>query len=247
MKREPPFTTEAELCAAFSEAVTPLGWTPYNETEGWDILLVHADGTQIGIQAKLKFNMKVLSQAVEYGNGWQETGPDYRAILLPARECGGHDLCAALGLTVIEVDRGFGRTTVQPEFDSLGFRGRYEWHYCNPRKRHALPEHVPDVPAGVSGPSQLTRWKIAALQISAILQLRGWVTRHDFRLAGIDHRRWTQDWLEAMPDRKGAWRWKEGKDAGFAAKHPTIYPKILADVIEKKLADVATGERTLFA
>lgn len=243
MKREPLFKTEADLCAAFIEAMTPQGWTPYNETAGWDILLVNGDGTQIGIQAKLKFNMKVLMQAIEYGNGWQETGPDFRAIMLPARECASRDLCSALGLTVIEVERGFGRVVVRPEFD--GKWGRGEWHYCNPKKRHRLPEHVPDVPAGVSGPAQLTEWKIAALQISAILELRGWVSRHDFRLAGIDYRRWTQDWLEPVPDRKGAWRWRDGKDMGFATQHPTIYQKVLADVKKKGISAVETGEITL--
>ena len=49
-----------------------------------------------------------------------------------------------------------------------------------------------------------------------------------------------------MPDRNGAWRWKDGKDMGFAAKHPTIYPKVLGETKAKGLADIQTGERTLF-
>ncbi len=71
-----PFKTEAELCAAFIEyAQRGEAWTAYAETCGWDILLVRkADGFQIGIQAKLNYNMKVLSQCLETWHNWREVG-----------------------------------------------------------------------------------------------------------------------------------------------------------------------------
>lgn len=75
MRTEKTYSTEAELCTAFIDWVkaengkargrdTAPVWTPYAETAGWDILLAADDGTQIGIEAKLKFNLKVLAQCL---------------------------------------------------------------------------------------------------------------------------------------------------------------------------------------
>src|SRR6185312_7545021 len=69
VKRAPLFDTEAAMCAAFSEWAQGQGWTPYAETAGFDILLVHGDGTQIGVQAKLRFNTAVLAQILS-GTDW---------------------------------------------------------------------------------------------------------------------------------------------------------------------------------
>lgn len=61
-----PFPTEAALCAAFIAAIDKRAWTPYAETAGWDILLVRkVDGFQIGVQAKLVFNLDVVNQAID--------------------------------------------------------------------------------------------------------------------------------------------------------------------------------------
>ena len=228
------FATEVALCASFLEWLKAFAdWTPYAETEGWDILLVHADGTQIGVQAKLRFNMDVLHQAVESGYGWNETGPDYRAVLVP-EDSGGRNLCDALGLTLIRPRKMYGdRIEFSPDFSD---RSHERWHYQNPGKRCPLPSYVPDVPAGASGPVALTRWKVGALQISAIIEIRGWVTRTDFRVAGIDHRRWIETWLEPVPDQPGRWRWRDGKCESFSAQHPTVYPRVLADIRERALA-----------
>lgn len=60
------FKTEADLCAAFIASIDSR-WTPYAETAGWDILLVrHADGFQIGIQAKQKMNTEVVNRNKPY-------------------------------------------------------------------------------------------------------------------------------------------------------------------------------------
>ena len=242
MKREPDFKSEAELCAAFIAWANAIpGWTCYAETEGWDILVVHADGTQIGVQAKLKFNMAVLSQCVEDGQGWNTVGPDYRAALVPASQ-GSCQLCDALGITLIHPRKGWiGDFAFEPTL--AGGRTRQRWHYRNPEKRHPLPRFVPDVPAGVPSPSPLTKWKIAALQIMAVLELRGYVTRHDFRLAGIDHRRWMESWLEPVEGKAGAWRMLSTAP-DFRTNHPVVYPQVLAEVRQNKLY-VLPPERVL--
>lgn len=233
-KKEARFQTEAELCAAFQRWVAGIeGWTFYAETHGWDILLAHADGTQIGIQAKLKFNLGVLQQAVEWGGprSWPDrVGPDYRAILIP-EPSGAEDLLDALGITEFWAHRrGPGFT---PDIDTRNPWGPV-WHYCSPPGRHVLPRYVPDVPAGVPSPCALTQWKVAALEIAATIELRGYVTREDFKRVRIDHRRWVQAWLEPadVPGTPGAWRWRDGIAQPFQAQHPEVYPKVLADIAE---------------
>ena len=233
MKREPTFKTEADLCAAFIAAAEKSGdWRAYPETSAWDILLVHRDGTQIGIEAKLRFNLAVLVQAVE--RPYSVNGPDFRAVLVPQEAGSNSDLCAAMGLTPIRM-QGRGRYfyPVLPPGD------RDQWHFCNPEQRCSLPEYVPDVPAGVSSPVVLSPWKIGALKITALLETKGYVTRSDFLGVGINHRRWTEAWLEAVPDRPGAWRWRDGQSQGFEKQHPGVYPQVLAKI---KTSHVEQGQ-----
>lgn len=227
-KREPIYKTEAELCAAFNAWALERGWTPYAETEGWDILLAHPEGWQIGVQAKMRFNLEVLAQTLPPRYGEFDTGPDFRAILLPAQAGYSENICGALGIGVLYA------TSLRSEKfapDVLGGGGCWsEWHYWNPVKRHRLPEFVPDVPAGAAGPVQLTRWKVAALRISAVLELRGHVTRADFRRYGIDPRRWygPGGWLLPMPERPGCYI--ASKTLNFKGQHPVVYPQVLEEV-----------------
>jgi hypothetical protein len=79
------FTKEVDLCKAFIETL-PKGWTNYNETGGYDILLVHDEtGFQIGVEAKLRLNAKVICQAMSGLNSvYDHSGPDCRAVLVPS-------------------------------------------------------------------------------------------------------------------------------------------------------------------
>lgn len=208
-------------------------WTPYAETAGWDILLVGADGTQIGVQAKLRFNLKVLDQTIpDTWHAWRGEGPDYRSVLVPDADSSAEHLCAALGLTLF-----------RPGGRNYGFDDRYGiefvpglsmehhnggWHYWNPERRHPLPEFVPDVVAGASGPVQLTKWKIAALRVVARIELQGHVTRQDFREIGIDIRRWIGPggWLQPKVCQYPG-QFVAGPSMSFAAQHPDVYPQVL--------------------
>lgn len=81
------FPTEAALCQAFiTEANALTDWTCYPETGDFDILLVHSDGRQIGIEAKLRLNAKVAEQALpSHGHERHGTaGPDHRVVLVPS-------------------------------------------------------------------------------------------------------------------------------------------------------------------
>lgn len=242
MTREASFATEREMCAAFIAAIDKRIWIPYPETQGWDILLVRkTDGFQIGIQAKLKLNADVINQAIEDGYGaYWSNGPDCRAVLVPWN-CTGRltKIASYIGVTVVRMYPGVNRPRFNPDLPRDGdpSANSTDWFQTCPKKRHSLPEYVPDVPAGASAPVQLTNWKIAAIKIAVTLEKRGFVTRHDFSHIGLDHRRWTapgNQWLqvenghfvagERLPD--------------FKKQHPRVYTEIAADADDWMLKEL---------
>ena len=212
-KKERPFATEVELCAAF---IADVGgrWTCYAETGGWDVLLVRKlDGFQIGVHAKLKLNVAVVNQAIETGDAWRVDGehPDCRAVLVPWDDAGRFGkICDHLGLTVIRaapktVNGAWARNRCfEPGLpdDPKNPHQCRPWHETATAKRHALPEYIPDVRAGSSAPVQLTDWKIKAIKIAVTLQMRGHLTRRDFAHHRVDHRRWIAGgWLKVEDGR----------------------------------------------
>jgi hypothetical protein len=230
------FATEAELCRAFLAEV-PRAWTAYAETAGWDFLLVrNADGFQIGVQAKLRLNGKVLEQAIEaYARTADWAGPDCRAVLVPDQAAPGFAaICSYIGLTVIRMahPRASYRLSAGRYAPHLpGASGSDEnWHEWCPAKRHKLPEYVPDVAAGVPSPAQLSRWKIKAIKISVTLERRGYVTRADFKHIQLDHRRFLTaglGWL--IPDRSTGRYTRSALWPNMKTMHPRVYGEIDRD------------------
>lgn len=250
--REKSFKTEVELCQRFLSAVGE-DWTSFSETAGWDILLVRkSDGFQIGIEAKLKLNMHVITQAIETGNSYSalSPGPDCRAVLVPDEPAGSFDLIAGyIGFTIIRVsapDRDvqrFGKVEVfRPYLPRIENVWGEQWFECAPARRHELPEYVPDVPAGAAAPVQLTSWKISAIKIAITLELRGYVTRADFKHHGIDYRRFIAPeygWLRVEDGRyvRGA------RFPDFTLQHPKVYQEISADSEKWLLAPKSAESR----
>lgn len=250
----PKYASEAELCAQFIEYASSVGWVSYAETAGWDVLLVRkTDGYQIGVQAKMQANLEVLQQATAHEGPYSESGPDFRAVLVPAYGGKVHSLqefTPYVGVTLIAaagpgklyrgnwVRLGYGEQQCfrpglphEPkhahEFVDAG-----HWFERCPAKRHRLPEYVPDVPAGVAAPVQLTSWKIGAMRIAVLLDRHGFVTRADFKSMGIDHRRWIASgpasWL--VPDPPRGFKRRDGATSdSWRKEHPRVFAEIEAD------------------
>jgi hypothetical protein len=226
------FRSEADLCSAFIEAVKVQytnQWIPYAETGGWDILLVRVkDGFQIGIQAKLVLNISVINQCLEHWYSPKEIGPDCRGVLVPPYKGSEfQSICQYLGLTIINVFPADARR-FEPNLPTMKHGTQNpRWHEWCPLERNPLPCYVPDVVAGRSSPVQLTQWKIKALKVVALLEIRGFVLRSDFKHLGLDPRRWTarDGWLVTSLEGYVAGR----RTPDFAKQHPTVYAQIKSD------------------
>lgn len=240
------FQKETDLCAAFINAM-PEGWTAYPETCGFDILLVRKeDGFQIGIEAKLKLNTKVICQVAEPVLTWytNREGPDCRAVLIPAYAATElAAICQFLGITVIRQyhpsDAFHYRYNNRPSLPELHRDWPdSDWYEFAPARRCAVPDYIPDVIAGDSAPVTLTVWKIAAIKIAITIERRGYVTRQDFSHYDISMSRWTQGgWL--IKDGKGGWI-KGPYFPDFKAQHPVNYEQIAADYEVWKSPEQAT-------
>ncbi|QCG94993.1 hypothetical protein E6C67_14270 [Azospirillum sp. TSA2s] len=228
------FASEAEMCAAFVSEIGP-DWTSYAETAGWDILLVrNADGFQIGVEAKLRLNAQVLTQALERSH--EGFGPDCRAVLVPNGAGGGLETIAQhCGLTVLRIHshENYRGTKTVGFFPALprsaeGSLWGGDWHESCPTKRCPLPDYVPDVVPGRPAPVQLTNWKIAALKVTALIELTGLVTRADFKALGMDARRWITPGYDWLRPEGGAFVAGD-RMPNFSEQHPDVYAKVKAD------------------
>lgn len=236
------FKTEAEMCAAFIRHV-PTTWLVYSETGGFDIVLSRiSDGLQIGIEAKLTLNAKVIDQVTEGYWGVTREGPDMRAVLIPWGRAGSFSrICQLLGITVIEQSSKAqyqswwhsNKEKFRPQLPDNAKRDYYwlsdGWHEWMPGKRLTLPDYIPDVAAGRSAPTQLTEWKIKAIKLSIILEKRGYVLRSDFGHLKLSASRWiVPHGMLQRTEIKG--RYIAGKyTPNFRKAHPRNYAEIEAD------------------
>lgn len=257
MKGKSVFENEAALCAAFISFL-PEGWIAYPETGGFDILLVRVvDGIQIGVEAKLTLNAKVLLQAADSMYSWhpRTEGPDFRAALVPYGTAGMDlaTIAGILGITVIQC-RAAGERDVEIErqverhgefylkYAAKDFKAfipdlpgpgdwRERWVDLCPVKRCGLPDYVPDVAAGASAPSKLSEWKIKAIKICIVLERRGYLTPQDFADISIHRKRWhDMGWISHDPDSHIRGRFVAGvAPLDLRTAHPVNYAQIEAD------------------
>lgn len=206
---------EAELCAVFiREFNEQPGWTCYPETGGFDVLVAHEDGRQIGVEAKLQLNAKVADQILpgEQWHSWGRGGPDHRLVIVRSITEANAGIAKMLGMLGVHVwaprvtHRIKERVPFEyedcAEFDVHGKLWMSEeaakppmhekyghswlaWFDWNPEQRIVLPEFPPSVPAGVPAPVQMTPWKMAAIRVLARLRVQGYITAKQIVAEGV--------------------------------------------------------------
>lgn len=190
--------TEVELCAEFMAWARGEGHRCYPEWAGWDILVETSDGLQVGVEAKLRGNFKVLAQAIAP----RETlrGPDFHAVLVPKASSDFKAVARELRIWVIDWSR-------KPQFNEMMSRRRrplpFDYAGISPmRWRHHERHEAPPVeelekPAGLPSPSGLTWWKVRAIKLCLRLESQGYITSRDFKEFGISARAtWIGRWIE---------------------------------------------------
>ncbi|HFT1758729.1 TPA: hypothetical protein R6C92_003642 [Pseudomonas aeruginosa] len=233
----PLCSSEAELCAAFIDEFNRVpGWTCYPETAGFDILVVHEEGRQIGVEAKLQLNAKVADQILP--QHWQDRygapGPDHRMVIvgrITEASQGIARLLEMCGIAVLAPSRGHrrrdGKFVDFPEFhlrhwlQHLSGPQLFDW---NPAERCHVPIVVPDVPAGVPAPLRLTEWKEGALKVIATLRRQGFITTKQIAECGVSATNWTRSWLDKGAER-GTWV-ESARMPAFDQQHPEAYAKL---------------------
>jgi len=194
---------ESELCEKLIDYASKLGWTAYPETAGWDILLVK-DNVQVGVEAKLSLNLKVVSQALGIEARRHKVGPGFRCVLTPSKKGGNDGLNVLHTLKIWHFEykpRYHGSLKRVPMCDISGiallgdiskepdyFKRKIDHYRWDPDKKEKLPEFVPQVAAGVPSPIQLTPWKIKALKFLAEVHKKGYATSKMAKAHGVDIR-----------------------------------------------------------
>lgn len=204
-----PYKLESELCDILIKHAKQNGWRIFPETSGWDILLVK--DIQIGIQAKLKDNIDVLSQAIEGKQSininakWINAAPHIRAVLVPRASREFRNVATGLGILVVEglISR---RDISGKKYWAKEIKGLDKFdkrHLTYPSKLCWIPDIEINVPAGVKSPRSITEWKVKAVKLCLKLNKKGYLTSKDFQDEKMSITIWKIKWLLASDKKDG--------------------------------------------
>lgn len=202
-----PYKSEHELCDVLIQHAKENGWSVYPETSGFDILLVK--DIQIGVQAKLKDNLEVLAQSVEYCSFYNKHSdfvfttpePDLHAVLVPRSSKDFQKVARALGIYVIhgaipKWDFTTGKCEWIKAIEPYTSLDKYNKKYLtNSKKKCWVPEIQISVPAGVKSPKLVTEWKIKAIRLCIKLKQNGYLTSKDFKDEKVNMTLWVNKWI----------------------------------------------------
>lgn len=236
------FEREADLCDLFIRDFSTLpGWTCYPEAANFDVLAVHDDGRQLGVEAKLTLNAKVADQILPMVNGdfFDKPGPDYRMVIVSKITVANAGIAKMLRMLGVEVMVPQMSSSLKGDSYSFSFHNLLEGkgeetsfgaqylHDWNPAVRCYVPALLQALPAGVPSPVQLTPWKEKALQLVALMRHQGFITAKQIAAHGHAVSRWTQSdgsrpaWV-AKGAHRGQWIETENMPA-FDLQHPELY------------------------
>lgn len=213
---------EQALCYDFIIECIEAGWRVYPEYphSKFDMLLVAEEGcstkgvevgTQIGVQAKMKLNPKLMQQMVRSHGHPTWRGPDYVVALVPAAprtpaEKGQADILFALGHGLFYVYSHFeshdrDRNLRRRNLETTAFFG-----VRSNRKRVVLPEIYVWVEPGVPSPTSVTGWRQNAVKRVMALEGIGTFTRKEFKAMKpkLDMKLWLDEgWVVFTGEKRG--------------------------------------------
>jgi hypothetical protein len=177
------YALEKDMCDELTTRAKTNGWIVYPEQGGWDLLLVR-NSIQVGIQAKLRANIKLLSQALV---SEEFAGPHYRAVAVGnSNYLEKEDFAKiAIGLRLIFIDMN-----IHPDYwlrrvyyTDLWKKRIIPWRYYRhyPKQTLWVPNFIPELDAGVPSPRNVSPWKIAAIKLEMVATKKGWASIIDAR------------------------------------------------------------------
>jgi hypothetical protein len=201
------FITEKELCDCFSEYAKSYGWVVYPENGNWDLLLVR-NKIQIGVQSKLKPNMKVITQTIP--DNYNEEGPHYRAVLISNKNKKSFrhasnknkksfryisnksfrhasdefiKLCQYLKILIF-VKNSYRNIWLDSDHNKYKIRKFYDninfKHYrWKTKKLVWVPPYIPNLEAGVRSPKKVSKYKVLVCRLELLEYEKGWICRDD--------------------------------------------------------------------
>jgi hypothetical protein len=240
------WSSEAEMCSAFMVELRARGCRVFPEFVGWDMVVELPMGCLVGIEAKLRPNVKVLAQAV------RGDAVDVHAVLVPRANQDFQVVAAHVQLLVLQTDSKYTNGTgaflgaraawlvrEEPHFDEALLR--------RPRKRAELPPGEPlHAIAGAPAPLRITDWKLAAVKLCLLAEAQGGhILSTDFEAAKVDmkiwlRRGWLEFWAEEKRGRKKIRSYRLA--AGNGVPH-RAYPDIV-DLLRPAPTAGTAGEQT---
>ena len=191
---------EQDLCELLSACARELEWTVYPEQGGWDVLLALPDGSQVGVQAKLRPNLDVLAQTIvgrpTTRQRRRRTGvPDVRAVLVPFTTRSFTRVADELEVLVLCGDFLAGRSKEGAAYlrDEVDRAPRIA-----PFERVWLPPFVPTHAAGVPSPRTVSPWRVEAARLCAKIREGEGATAKELAAHGMTLSTWLR-WLAPVP------------------------------------------------
>lgn len=195
------YKMEFELCNDLIDLARNLNWKIYPEVSNYDLVIVSTTekypfkiGDQIGIEAKLKPNVKVLSQIIEKMS--DHKGPNWIATLTPYIT---EEFASVSKFLRISNIFAFDKANDPVSQQKNKLRSTFK-HFSNiNRKFYKVPLWVPDyeidIEAGAASPKSVSPWKVKAVEfvININKNKNGLMTSQDFRDYGVGN---YQTWLD---------------------------------------------------
>jgi hypothetical protein len=202
---------EKDMCADITANAKEKGWKVFPEQGGWDIVLV-SGLLQVGIQAKLRPNLKLFMQTV-VDDGQPE--PHFKAIaignLSRSEKKDIERLATYMKFIFIDMSYHHFFWLVHNKKDSNNVTD-WAYYFTPSEKALWLPPVIADIDAGVPSPKTVSPWMVAAIKLEEICKAQGWVLLTTYYICS----------MEKDPRSKRGKKWKPRKISKASEQFPHV-------------------------